>query len=145
MKKLFFTFLAFLIASLTVEVVILILTKTASWDNFATGRPFLAAVHVHLMVLGTLFFLIQMLLEKNFSITSAKWYRIFYIVYLVGVSIVVSLMFYKGVCQLYGAEPIRGLTEGGAAVGHSTVFAGLFLFAACLYQRLKPTWQKKDN
>ena len=135
MKRIFKTFLSFLIVALAVEVGILIMTKVAKWDNFELGRPFLAAVHVHLMAMGALFFLSQVVLEKAFSVSSAKLYNAFYIVFLTGFSIVIATMFYKGAAQIFGFEIIRGVTEGGAPVGHTTTFVSLFLFAACLYEK----------
>lgn len=146
MKKIFFTFLGFIIASLLLEVVILITTKVAGWDNFSQGRPFLAIVHTHLMVLGTFFFLIQMLLEKVFKITEAKLYNAFYYVYLVGVTLLVSMMLYKGFVQLDGtATVITGLTQSITPIAHVLVFTGFFLFAYCLYTKaVKPNMVKKQ-
>lgn len=143
MKKIFFTFVGFLAAALVCELSVLALTKALGWDNFVSGRPFLAAVHVHLLVLGALFFLIQLLLEKNFSLTQNKLYKVFHIVFLVGISLTVALMYYKGVCQLLDASVIRGITEAGAAIGHTLLVAGLALFAVCLYGQLFP--KKKDE
>lgn len=147
MKKIFFTFLGFIIASLLIEVVILITTKVAGWDNFTQGRPFLAIVHTHLMVLGAFFFLIQMLLEKTFGITDAKLYNIFYFVYLIGVTLLVTMMLYKGFVQLNdGATVISGLTQSITPIAHVLVFSGFFLFAYCLYTKaVKPYMVKKQD
>lgn len=133
MKKLFKTFLTFLILALGVEVVILISTKIVGWNNFESGRPFLAAVHVHLMVLGAIFFLIQMILEKLFNITKAKNYNLFYIIYLVGFSLFLSVLLYKGFAQIFEFSVIRGITEAIPAIAHTGMFVSLFLFAHCLY------------
>lgn len=138
MKKLFFTFLGFIVASLLVELVILITTKVSGWDNFTYGRPFLAAVHVHLMVLGSFFFLIQMILEKVFKITENKFYKIFYIVYLVGVTLVVSLMLYKGFAQIYNVAIIPGITQSITPIAHVITFSAFFIFAYCLYKQAVP-------
>lgn len=139
MKQLFRTFLIFLILALAVEAGILICTKVAGWNNFESGRPFLAAVHVHLMAMGALFFLIQMILEKIFCLSENRWYKIFYILYLTGISIAVALMLYKGFAQIFEFSVIRGLTEGGAAIGHTAAFVGLFFFARSLYERAVKT------
>lgn len=133
MKKLFKTFLTFLIAVLVIEVVILISTKMTGWDNFVSGRPFLAAVHVHLMVLGVLFFLIQMILEKLFCITKAKFYNVFYIVFIGGLCLSIAMILYKGFAQVFGFTTIRALTESIPAIAHTAMFVALFFFAHCLY------------
>lgn len=145
MKRIFKTFLSFLITALAVEVGILIMTKVAKWDNFELGRPFLAAVHVHLMAMGALFFLIQIVLEKVFSLSSAKLYNAFYVVFLAGLSVVVGAMMYKGIAQIFGFEIIRGITEGCAALGHTATFVALFLFAACLWEKISPQKDKQDK
>lgn len=133
MKKLFRTFLAFLILAVGIEVVILICTKVVGWNNLDSGRPFLAAVHVHLMVLGAIFFLIQMILDKLFSITAMKFYKVFYIAYLIGLSVLISMIMYKGFAQLFNFAVITGITQALAAIAHTTLFVSLFFFVHCLY------------
>lgn len=130
MKKLFYTFLTFLILALVVEVAILITTKAVGWDSGVSGRPWVVSVHVHILVLGALMFLILMLVEKNFHITEWKRFNAFYIVYLTGLGLVLCFILYKGFSQLLGAAVIRGLLEGGAAIAHTTMFVGLFFLAA---------------
>lgn len=144
MKKLFKTVLSFIILALLIEVVILISTKVVGWNNLASGRPFLAAVHVHLFALGVLFFLIQMLLEKNFNITKAKFYNVFYIVFLSGLGLFMSVLLYKGFGQIFKFDVISGLTQGAAAIAHTAMFVGLFFFAYSLYEvAVKPTNKKE--
>lgn len=143
MKKLFKTFVSFISLALLVEVVILISTKVTGWDNFANGRPFLAAVHVHLMVLGAIFFLVQIVLEKQFSITSTKLYNVFYIIYIVGLSLNVSMMLYKGFAQIFDFAIIRAITEACSAIAHISLFVAFFMFVYCLYQCLFKNKQNK--
>lgn len=135
MKKIFGTFFAFLILGGAIELSVLALTKATGWNGVENGRPLIAAVHVHLIALGGLFFLVQVALEKLFRLTESKLYKPFYGLFLAGMAVTVSAMYYKGVCQLYGASVIRGITEGGAAIGHSLLLASLILFALCLYFR----------
>ncbi|MEG1711085.1 MAG: DUF2871 family protein [Clostridia bacterium] len=133
MKKLFKTVLAFIILALLIEVVILITTKMTGWNNFISGRPFLAAVHVHLFTIGVIFFLVQMLLEKAFKITKAKFYKAFYIVFLCGFGLFISTLLYKGFAQIFKFSVINAITQSLAAIAHIAMFVGLFLFARCLY------------
>ncbi|OHT02378.1 hypothetical protein TRFO_30576 [Tritrichomonas foetus] len=132
---LFRTFLSFIILAFGIEIIILITTKIQGWNNFQRGRPFLAAVHVHLMVLGAIMFLINILLDGVYNITQARFYKTFYIVYLVGISLAISMMLYKGFVQLYDGKPIGGLKDAVAAIGHTTTFVGLFFFCHCVYEK----------
>ena len=61
--------------------------------NF-TGKTELAVTHTHLLALGTLFFLIVIGLEKQFTLSSGGLYRWFFWTYNVGVLI-----------RLHPAEP----------------------------------------
>lgn len=129
MKKLFRTFLSFLIAALVVEVIVLIVSKVVGWDSFVQGRPIAVIAHVHLLGLGALVFLVMICLEKLFAITKHKRFSVFYIIYLVGIALSVAVMLYRGFTQLFGGQPIGGLTDALAAIGHTVVFVGLFFFA----------------
>ncbi|MGL4950137.1 MAG: DUF2871 family protein [Anaeroplasmataceae bacterium] len=136
MKRLYFTFLSFLTASLLTEVVILISTKIVKWSNIESGRPFLAVVHTHLLILGVFFFLIQIILDKLFEITKHSKYNVFYYLFIVGVVCNVSLMLYKGFAQIFDFNTIKAITEAGSAISHTLTFTGLAFFAYVLYKTI---------
>ncbi|MEG2158516.1 MAG: DUF2871 family protein [Clostridia bacterium] len=134
MKKLLKTFISFIILALVVEVAILLTTKIVGWDPTVSGRPWVVSAHVHIMVLGALFTLIMMILDKLFNITSAKLFSAFYIVYLVGFSLLLAFILYKGFNQLLGGTIINGILQAGAGMAHITMFVALFMFCAVLKQ-----------
>ena len=57
--------------------------ELTKWFDFS-GKTQLSTLHTHTLVLGMFFFLIVLLLEKNFHITAHKWYKRFYITYNIG-------------------------------------------------------------
>lgn len=133
-KKYIRTAIVFLIVTLVVEVAVLITSKVQKWDSAVNGRPWAVAAHVHLIVLGAVWFFVMALLEKNFSVSSNRIAKPTYIVYLCGLGSVVALMLYKGFTQLVGGTVVRGLAEGGAAVAHTLLFVGLFMWAYIIYK-----------
>ncbi|MEG1613757.1 MAG: DUF2871 family protein [Clostridia bacterium] len=132
MSDLFKTFFSFITLTLVVEVAILITTKAVGWNPVLSGRPWVVSAHVHIMVLGAFFTLIMMLLEKSFEITKTKQFRPFFIVYLIGFSLLLAFILYKGFTQLLGGTLISGLLQGGAAIAHITMFVSLFMFCSVL-------------
>lgn len=128
------TAIAFLIATLAVEVSVLITSKATGWDSAVNGRPWAVAAHVHLIVLGAVWSLLLVLLEKNYEISKIGLAKPAYITYLSGLCAVVALILYKGFTQLAGGKLIRGLTEGGAAIAHTALFVGLFMWAYVIWK-----------
>lgn len=150
-KKLFYAFLSFISLALVVELAILITTKVIGWDPNVSGRPWVVSAHVHIIVLGALVTLMLIILDKVYSITKLKLFKPFYITYLVGFTLLISFILYKGFSQLLGASTISGLLQGGAAIAHITMFTALFMFIVVLKQALfgvaksnKPT-MPQDN
>ena len=125
------TAIAFLIATLIVEVSVLIASKVTGWDSAVSGRPWAVAAHVHLIALGAVW---SLLLEKNYELSAVRLAKPAYITYLCGLGAVVALILYKGFTQLAGGSLVRGLTEGGAAIAHSALFVGLFMWAYVIYK-----------
>ena len=128
------TAIAFLIATLIVEVSVLITSKVTGWDSAVNGRPWAVAAHVHLIALGAVWSLLLVLIEKNYELSAVRLAKPAYITYLCGLGAVVALILYKGFTQLAGGSRIRGLTEGGAAIAHSALFVGLFMWAYVIYK-----------
>ncbi len=141
------TAIAFLAVTLAVEVSILITTKVTGWDSSVNGRPWAVAAHVHLIVLGALWFFVLALLEKNFGLSAQKLAKPAYIVFLAGLGAVVALILYKGFNQLAGGTLIRGLAEGGAAIAHTALFVGFFLWAYVIWKSVSAdkSESKKDQ
>ncbi|MEG1527859.1 MAG: DUF2871 family protein [Clostridia bacterium] len=136
-KELISTFIAFITLALVVEVAILVTTKLVGWQPSIMGRPWVVSAHVHIMVLGAFFTLIMMLLDKSYSITKTKLFKPFFITYLVGFSLLLAFILYKGFVQLLDATIINGLLQAGAGLAHITMFVSLFMFCAVLKDACK--------
>ncbi len=134
LKRYVITAIAILAATLAIEVSVLITTKVTGWNHAENGRPWAVAAHVHLLVLGVVWFLTVTLLEKNFELSAVKLAKPAYIVHLCGLGATVAVILYKGFAQLTGGNVIRGLVEGGAAISHIVLFVGLLLWLITVFK-----------
>lgn len=69
--------------------------------NGFTGKTSLGVVHTHYFLLGMVFFLLLLLLEKNFAFTGAKTGRVL-VVYQVGLNLTAVMLAVRGVTQVLG-------------------------------------------
>lgn len=89
------------------------------FNGFA-ARTTLGTVHTHYFLLGMVFFLLLVVLEKNFAFTGAKTGRIL-VVYHIGLNLTAVMMVVRGVIQVLGTAVTSGLNSaisGIAGVGH---------------------------
>lgn len=85
-----------------------------------TGRTPLGFVHTHYFLLGMVFFLLLVLLEKNFSFTSPKTSRVL-AVYHMGLNLTVVMLIIRGVIQVLEISLSAGMNaaiSGIAGIGH---------------------------
>ncbi len=85
-----------------------------------SGKTTLSVVHTHYFVLGMVFFLLLLLLEKNFSFTNAKTGRIL-AVYHVGLNLTAVMFVVRGVTQVLSTALASGMDaaiSGIAGIGH---------------------------
>lgn len=95
--------------------------------NDFTAKTTLGVVHTHYFLLGMFFFLVLLLLEKNFSFTGAKTGRVL-AVYHIGLNLTGVMFVVRGVTQVLGAELSSGMSaaiSGIAGIGH--IFLGVSL------------------
>lgn len=107
--------------------------------NGFTGKTVLATLHVHLFVLGMLFFLIATLLESRFSLSEHKLFRPFYLLYNGGLILTVSLLVWRGVTEVLALPLSRGLDasiSGMAGMGHIILSAGIIVFFISLRKQI---------
>lgn len=128
MKKLVRVSMSYMIIGLLFGVYYRELTK---WFDFS-GKTQLSTLHTHTLVLGMFFFLIVLLLEKNFHITAHKWYKRFYITYNIGLGITLLLMLIHGTMIVMGIESSAAIS-GIAGLGHIIMTIGLGFFFAILF------------
>ena len=88
--------------------------------NGFTGKTTLSVVHTHFFLLGMVFFLLLLLLEKNFSFTDAKTGRIL-AVYHIGLDLTAVMLVVRGVTQVLALTLSSGMdaaVSGVAGIGH---------------------------
>ena len=97
--------------------------------NGFTGKTPLAVVHTHYFLLGMVFFLMLLLLEKNFSFTGASTGRVL-AVYHIGLNLTAVMLVVRGVTQVLGTPLSSGASaaiSGIAGLGHILLGVGLVL------------------
>lgn len=88
--------------------------------NHFTGQTTLSVLHTHYFVLGMLFFMLLLLLEKNFAFSSAKSDKIL-LFYNIGLNTTVALLFARGITQVLNMSLSAGqdaAISGIAGLGH---------------------------
>lgn len=94
-----------------------------------TGRTALAVVHTHYFLLGMVFFLLLLLLEKNFSFIGSRTGRVL-AVYHAGVNLTAVMLAVRGVAQVLGTPLSSGMDaalSGVAGIGHILLGVSLVL------------------
>ncbi len=94
-----------------------------------TGDTNLSVIHTHYFMLGMFFFLILMLLEKNFAFTD-KRANIFVILYQVGLNISGIGFFARGMTQVLASNLSKGLDSsisGVCGIGHIIMGVSMIL------------------
>lgn len=97
--------------------------------NGFTAKTTLAVVHTHYLLLGMVFFLLLLVLEKNISFTGPKTGRVL-AVYHVGLNLTAVMLAVRGVVQVSGIALSTGMSaaiSGVAGIGHILLGIGLVL------------------
>lgn len=97
--------------------------------NGFTAKTTLSVVHTHYFLLGLVFFLLLLVLEKNLTFTGAKTGRVLAF-YHIGLNLTAVMLVVRGVTQVLGADLSRGLDaaiSGMAGIGHILLGSGLVL------------------
>lgn len=88
--------------------------------NHFTGQTTLSVLHTHYFVLGMLFFLLLLLLEKSFAFSTAKSDKIL-LFYNIGLNTTVAMLFVRGITQVLNMPLFSGqdaAISGIAGLGH---------------------------
>lgn len=88
--------------------------------NGFTAKTTLSVVHTHYFLLGMVFFLLLLLLEKNFPFTSKKTGRVL-IAYHIGLNLMAVMLLVRGVTQVLMPTISSGISaaiSGIAGIGH---------------------------
>lgn len=97
--------------------------------NGFTAKTTLAVVHTHYLLLGMVFFLLLLVLEKNISFTGPKTGRVL-AVYHAGLNLTTAMLAVRGVVQVLGIALSTGMSaaiSGVAGIGHILLGIGLVL------------------
>lgn len=97
--------------------------------NGFTGQTALSVVHTHYFVMGTVVFLLLLLLEKTFAFSNGKTGKIL-AVYHVGLNLTAVMFLVRGVTQVLSTPLSSGMSaaiSGVAGIGHILLGVGLVL------------------
>lgn len=108
------------------------------FNGFA-GKTTLGVVHTHYFLLGMVFFLLLLVLEKNFSFTAASTARVL-AVYHVGLNLTAVMFVVRGVTQVLGTPLSSGASaaiSGIAGIGHILLGVSLVLLLVQIRRSVK--------
>ena len=99
--------------------------------NGFTAKTTLSVLHTHYFLLGMVFFLLLLLLEKNFSFTGAKTRRVL-TVYHIGLNLTAVMFIVRGVAQVLVpasslSSGMNGAISGVAGIGHILLGVSIIL------------------
>ncbi len=106
--------------------------------NGFTAKTTLGVVHTHYFLLGMVFFLLLLLLEKNFSFTGHKTGRIL-VVYQIGLNLTAVMFVVRGVPQVLGTTLSSGMSaaiSGVAGIGHILLGVSMVLLLVQLRRKV---------
>lgn len=97
--------------------------------NGFTGKTTLGVVHTHYFMLGMVFFLLLILLEKSFSFTKKNTGSIL-VAYHIGLNLLVLMFIIRGIVQVLGttlSSSMSAAISGIAGIGHILLGVSLIL------------------
>lgn len=104
------------------------------FNNFS-GETVLGTAHTHTLVLGFLFFLIILLLDKNFDVSSYKHFNKWLISYNIGLISLIGTIVFRGVLEVLSKD-FADLPHM-AGLGHAILGASLIWFMIILNKKIK--------
>ncbi|BDF33368.1 membrane protein [Lachnospiraceae bacterium] len=124
MKKLWRISFIYLLAGIASGVFYREYTKYMAFD----GRTTLAFTHVHLIVLGTLLFLVLMLFCKDSCLLQSRKFKVFLILYNIALPLMAVMLLVRGITQVQALPLSRGADaaiSGIAGISHIMITAAL--------------------
>lgn len=108
--------------------------------NEVDGGTSLAYIHVHTLMLGTMFFLILASLEDKLKMSRSKGFKFFNISYNLGLMITIGVFLTRGITEVLAIDVSRALDKslsGIAGLGHIGLGVGLILMLVILSKSSK--------
>lgn len=105
-----------------------------------TAKTMLAAAHSHLLLLGSVAFLLVGMLAAKYPLESEKTFRVAGILYPAGLALTVLLMLLRGIFQVADVALSRGLdasVSGIAGIGHILLGVGILFFFVALKKAVR--------
>ena len=99
------------------------------WNGY-TEPTTLGVLHVHLLVMGTLLFLITALFAKVTMLAENLLFKKFFVLYNIALPAMVVMMLIRGIVQVLGIELGKmgnGMLSGLAGLSHIGMMIALFL------------------
>ncbi|WP_320128916.1 DUF2871 domain-containing protein [uncultured Sphaerochaeta sp.] len=131
MKKLYYSAFISAIIGLALGVFYREYTKLGGF----TGVTTLSLLHVHTLVLGCLFFLIVLALDKLFALTNQRQFLAWFICYHIGLWGLVITLAIRGIMQVNGTDMIGFNHIAGTF--HTILGIGLIWFFLLLNRAIK--------
>ena len=103
-----------------------------------TGKTTLSVVHTHYFLLGMVFFLLLLLLEKAFAFTGPKTGKVLAVFHL-GLNVTGAALVVRGIFQVLGTALSSGMNaaiSGVAGIGHILLGVSLVLLLLQLKKKL---------
>ncbi len=103
-----------------------------------TGKTTLSVVHTHYFLLGMVFFLLLLLLEKVFAFTGPKTGKVLAVFHL-GLNVTGAALVVRGIFQVLGTALSSGMNaaiSGVAGIGHILLGVSLVLLLLQLKKKL---------
>lgn len=131
MKKYYNTAFIYLVLGLGLGVFYREFTKMLGFE----GQTVLRGLHTHVIVLGFIFFIIVLLLEKNFNINGLKQSKVWFIFYNISFVAVIVTMLVRGILEVKGLD-MAGLSHM-AGLAHALMGGALIWFMILLGKAIK--------
>lgn len=102
------------------------------------GGTQLSTAHTHFLVLGTVFGLVFLLLERQFQLSDSKLFGGFFWTWIAGTAVTVGAQVFKGSLQVLGSAAAESKAIAGiSGLGHIALTVAFVLFFLALRSRLK--------
>lgn len=131
MKKYFNLSTFYLVLGLAMGVFFREFTKINGFE----GKTILSAVHTHALTLGFMFFILVLLLVKNFNISQNKSFKSWCIFYNVSLVYLLATLTARGILQVLGND-FAGLSHI-AGLGHVLISIALVWFVVIVNKVIK--------
>jgi len=108
------------------------------FHNFV-GHSMLDVLHTHLLVLGMMFMLIVGLFYKQYDLDGNKKFKTFFILYNVGLPVVVVMMLIRGMTQVFQLDLARSVDfsiAGIAGLSHFVLAGAIIHFFLALKDKI---------